>query len=80
MEYKITEMNPIEKLNTIIRNSDSQTVQSVKCSNPMCSNPATVINFEVSGFRCNGKEHLGGNQYRDCLRLFAVEPLDEAKK
>ncbi|MCG9736473.1 hypothetical protein L1D51_21195 [Pseudoalteromonas shioyasakiensis] len=80
MEYKITEMNPIEKLNTIIRNSDSQTVQSVKCSNPMCSNPATVINFEVSGFSCKGKEHLGGNQYRDCPRHFAVEQLDEVKK
>lgn len=80
MEYKITEMNPIEKLNTITRNSDSQTVQSVKCSNPMCSNPATVINFEVSGFRCKGKEHLGGNQYRACPRHFAVEQLDEVKK
>jgi len=80
MEFNITEMNYIEKLDTVIRNSDSQGVQSVKCSNPMCSNPATLINFEVSGFRCKGKEHLGGNQYRNCPRHFAVEPSDESKK
>ena len=73
-------MNYNEDLWTIIRNSDSQGVQSVKCSNTLCSNAATVINFEVSQFPCRGKEHYGGNQYESCTRLFIVEPLDEAKK
>ena len=80
MEFKITEMNYNDELDTIIRNSDSQGVQSVKCSNALCSNAPTVINFEVSEFPCSGKEHYGGNLYNGCPRLFIVDPLDEAKK